>query len=74
MLDMPNFFWDDEPTLRPLYNAVRQYMEIQPRIKALNERCRVFLELAEILNESIADTKMTSECMDDVARHCDLAN
>ena len=25
----------------------------------LNERCRVFLDLAEILSDSIADTKMT---------------
>ena len=35
-------------------------MEIAPRIKVLNERCRVFLELAEILSDSIADTKMTA--------------
>lgn len=26
----------------------------------LNERCRVFLELAEILSDSIADTKMSN--------------
>lgn len=26
----------------------------------LNERCRVFLELAEILSDSIADTKMST--------------
>lgn len=57
---MPNFFWDSEPTLHPLYIALREYMEIAPRIKVLNERCRVFLELAEILSDSIADTKMTA--------------
>ncbi len=39
---------------------MREYLEIAPRIKVLNERCRVFLELAEILSDSIADTKMTS--------------
>ncbi|KAG4424163.1 hypothetical protein IFR04_002717 [Cadophora malorum] len=60
ILDVPNFFWDSEPTLHPLYIALREYMEIAPRIKVLNERCRVFLELAEILSDSIADTKMTA--------------
>jgi len=59
MLDTPNFFWDSEPTLHPLYAAVREYLEIKPRIQVLNERCKVFLDLAEILSDSIADTKMT---------------
>lgn len=59
MLDTPNFFWDSEPTLHPLYAGVREYLEIKPRIQVLNERCRVFLDLAEILSDSIADTKMT---------------
>ncbi|KAH9845544.1 Sporulation protein RMD8, partial [Teratosphaeria destructans] len=59
MLDTPTFFWDSEPTLHPLYQAVREYLEIKPRIQVLNERCRVFLDLAEILSDSIADVKMT---------------
>ncbi|KAI9779067.1 MAG: hypothetical protein M1839_007733 [Geoglossum umbratile] len=59
MLDVPNFFWDSEPTLHPLYFAVREYLEIKPRIQVLNERCRVFLDLAEILSDSIADKKMS---------------
>lgn len=59
MLDTPNFFWDSEPTLHPLYQAVREYLEIKPRILVLNERCKVFLDLAEILSDSIADAKMT---------------
>ena len=59
MLDTPNFFWDSEPTLHPLYAGVREYLEIKPRIQVLNERCKVFLDLAEILSDSIADTKMT---------------
>jgi len=56
---VPNFFWDSEPTLNPLYSAVREYLEIKPRIQVLNERCRVFLDLAEILSDSIADRKMS---------------
>src|SRR6266566_6477671 len=59
MLDVPNFFWDSEPTLHSLYVAIREYLEIDPRIKVLNERCRVFLDLAEILADSVADAKMS---------------
>jgi hypothetical protein len=59
MLDTPNFFWDSEPTLHPLYTAVREYLEIKPRIQVLNERCQVFLDLGEILSDSINDKKMT---------------
>jgi hypothetical protein len=63
MLDVPNFFWESEPTLYPLYIAVREYLEIKPRIQVLNERCRVFLDLAEILSDSIADTRTSRECL-----------
>ena len=59
MLDKPHFFRNSEPTLNPLYSAVREYLEIQPRIQVLNERCSVFLDLAEILSDSIADNKMS---------------
>ena len=59
MLDVPILFWISEPTLHPLYHAVREYLEIKPRIQVLNERCRVFLDLAEILSDSIADNKMS---------------
>ncbi|KKK24791.1 hypothetical protein P175DRAFT_0497385 [Aspergillus ochraceoroseus IBT 24754] len=61
VLDVPNFFWESEPTLYPLYLAVREYLEIKPRIQVLNERCRVFLDLAEILSDSIADSKTSHQ-------------
>ncbi|KAI0126869.1 hypothetical protein BJ170DRAFT_582027 [Xylariales sp. AK1849] len=60
ILDVPNFFWDAEPTLHPLYAAIREYLEIDLRTKVLNERCRVFLDLAEILSDSVADAKMSA--------------
>lgn len=60
ILPVPNFFWDAEPTLHPLYVAIRDYLEIDPRIKVLNERCRVFLDLAEILSDTVADAKMSA--------------
>lgn len=60
ILDIPSFFWDSEPTLKPLYDAIREYLEIDRRTKVLNERCRVFLDLAEILANNIADAKMSN--------------
>ena len=59
MLDVPNFLWDSEPTLHPLYTAVREYLEIKPRIQVLNERCKVFLDLAEVLSDFVSDDKMS---------------
>lgn len=61
MLDVPHFFWESEPTLYPLYIAVREYLEIKSRIQVLNERCRVFLDLAEILSDSIADNRTSHQ-------------
>lgn len=60
-LDTPEFFWDSEPGLHPLYCAIREYLEIKQRVLILNERCRVFLDLAGILADSIADSNMSSE-------------
>jgi uncharacterized Rmd1/YagE family protein len=59
VLDVPNFLWDSEPTLHPLYTAVREYLEIKPRIQVLNERCKVFLDLAEVLSDFVSDDKMS---------------
>jgi uncharacterized Rmd1/YagE family protein len=58
VLDVPEFFWS-EPALHPLYSAVREYLEIQPRVMVLNSRCGVFLDLADILTDSIADSNMS---------------
>lgn len=60
ILDTPKFFWDSEPTLHPLYSAIREYLELENRIKVLNERCQVFLDLTEILSDSIADSNMST--------------
>jgi len=50
-----------EPALHPLYLAVREYLEIKQRVLILNERCRVFLDLAAILADHIADSNITSQ-------------
>lgn len=60
VLDTPALFWEDEPNLHPLYIALTEYLEIKPRIQVLNERCRVFLDLAEVLSDYTSDNKMTN--------------
>ncbi|KAK9482396.1 hypothetical protein V1527DRAFT_476486 [Lipomyces starkeyi] len=59
VLDVPEFFWDEEPEMHAFYTAVREYLEIKQRIKVLNQRCKVFLDLADILADSIAETNMS---------------
>ena len=40
VLDVPELFWS-EASLKELYDAVREYMEIQPRVEVLNEKLGV---------------------------------
>lgn len=53
ILDTPDFFWSFEPALHPLYNAVREYLEIDQRVQVLNDRCKVFLEFLDIVSDSM---------------------
>ena len=53
ILDTPDFFWSIEPALHPLYNAVREYLEIDQRVQVLNDRCKVFLEFVDIVSDSM---------------------
>ncbi|EMG47349.1 hypothetical protein G210_2333 [Candida maltosa Xu316] len=53
ILDTPDFFWSSEPALHPLYNAVREYLEIDQRVQVLNDRCKVFLEFVDIITDSM---------------------
>ncbi|KAK7206785.1 hypothetical protein BZA70DRAFT_255441 [Myxozyma melibiosi] len=59
VLDVPTFFWETEPGMQEFYDMVREYLEIKPRIKILNKRCQVFLDLADILGDSIAERNMS---------------
>lgn len=59
VLDTPEFFWTFEPSLHPLYNAVKEYLEIDQRVEVLNDRCKVFLEFVDIVADSIAEKNMT---------------
>ena len=44
VLDVPELFWD-EASLKALYDAVREYMEIGPRVQVLNEKISVAEDL-----------------------------
>lgn len=58
ILDTPEFFWSFEPSLHSLYAAMREYLEIDPRVQVLNDRCKVFLEFFDICVDSIAERNM----------------
>jgi uncharacterized Rmd1/YagE family protein len=40
VLDVPELFWS-EASLKELYDAVREYVEIKPRVQVLNEKLGV---------------------------------
>ena len=44
VLDVPELFWS-EASLKDLYDAVREYMEISPRVHVLNEKLAVASDL-----------------------------
>ncbi|GBB99608.1 hypothetical protein RclHR1_03580015 [Rhizophagus clarus] len=58
VLDTPEIFWS-EPSLEPLYNAIRSYLEIPQRVKLLNERCNIISDLLDMLREDIGNSNMT---------------
>lgn len=48
VLDIPELFWS-EASLKGLYDAVREYMEIGPRVHVLNEKLAVVGDLVTFL-------------------------
>ena len=48
VLDVPELFWS-EASLKGLYDAVRAYMEIGPRVQVLNEKLAVVSDLVAFL-------------------------
>lgn len=55
VLDTPEFFWTFEPSLHPLYVAMREYLEIDQRVQVVNDRCMVLLEFFNICVDSVAE-------------------
>lgn len=54
ILDTPELFWS-EASLFPLYEAIREYLEIGPRVQVLNDRLSVAGDLLEIIHEYIEE-------------------
>lgn len=49
VLDVPELFWS-EASLRGLYDAVREYLEIEGRCVVLNERLAVTSDLVRLVD------------------------
>lgn len=47
VLDTPELFWS-EASLYPLYEAIREYLEIGPRVQVLNDRQAVIGDLVSL--------------------------
>lgn len=58
VLDTPELFWS-EASLKALYDAIREYLEIDQRVENLNERLAVANDLLEIIHEHIANEAMS---------------
>ncbi|KAG0243743.1 hypothetical protein BGX31_010294 [Mortierella sp. GBA43] len=52
ILDTPEIFWS-EPSLQPLYSAIRGYLEINQRVELLNQRTSVISDLLDMLKEHL---------------------
>lgn len=58
ILDTPEFFWSFEPSLHPLYIAMREYLEIDQRVQVINDRGKVYLEFFDVCVGSVAERNM----------------
>ncbi|KAG1436366.1 hypothetical protein G6F56_013587 [Rhizopus delemar] len=52
VLDTPEIFWS-EPSLEPLYSAIRSYLEISQRVELLNQRVEVISDLLDMLKDHL---------------------
>ncbi|GME96586.1 unnamed protein product [[Candida] boidinii] len=52
VLDSPELMWS-EPTLEPIYQATRGYLEINQRVTLLNQRLEVISDLLQMLKEQL---------------------
>lgn len=58
VLDVPEVFWS-EASLGELYDAVREYMEINGRVQALNEKLGVASDFLDAIHDHLNNTEMT---------------
>ena len=61
VLDVPELFWS-EASLKALYDAVKEYMEIKPRAQVLNEKLGVASDFVSFFFKKLeAEWKCTSD-------------
>lgn len=59
-IDTPELFWS-EASLFPLYEAIREYLEIGPRVQVLNDRLAVVGDLVSYFPVPPPSTKKSKE-------------
>ncbi|KIK52836.1 hypothetical protein GYMLUDRAFT_179651 [Collybiopsis luxurians FD-317 M1] len=57
VLDVPELFWD-EASLKELYDAVREYMEISGRVQVLNEKLGMASDFLEAIHDHLNNSAM----------------
>lgn len=62
ILDTPEIFWS-EPTLEPLYSAIRSYLEISQRVELLNQRVEVISDLLQMLKDHLNSSHGKFACL-----------
>lgn len=57
VLDVPDLFWS-ESSLKTLYDAVREYMEIEHRVQVLNEKLGIASDFLEAIHDHLNNSAM----------------
>ena len=70
VLDVPELFWD-EASLKALYDAVREYMEIGPRVQVLNEKIAVAEDLVSVRVLQLHKRAQLIDSTDALLARCD---
>lgn len=58
VLDTPEWFYS-ERNWKPLYDAIRGYLEIPQRVKLVNQRLEVISDLLNMLSDTMNSSQMT---------------
>ncbi|CCA75160.1 related to RMD8-Cytosolic protein required for sporulation [Serendipita indica DSM 11827] len=57
VLDVPELFWS-EASLKGLYDAVREYLEVDKRVKSLNEKLAGIGDLLDVIHDHLNNDAM----------------
>ncbi|KAI4517829.1 DUF155-domain-containing protein [Schizophyllum commune Loenen D] len=57
VLDVPELFWS-EASLKELYDAVREYMELGPRVQVINEKLMMASDFLDAIHDHLNNSAM----------------